>query len=398
MRFVPPAGAPLQLRQILNSLRVAISSNGHARESLEAIAARLRVKCILATGSGRAALYLILKSLHRLHPDRDVVVLPAYTCFSVPAAIVRAGLKMYPIDVNPDTLDFDSNQLSAVPERELLCIIACNLFGFPNEMLSARNAARAKGAYLIDDAAQALGSTRDGQLAGTLGDVGVYSLGRGKAVGTVGGGLIVTNSGEINMAIQTEEQNLAPSDSMHGPRLLLEMFSYSLLVDPRLFWIPNSLPFLKLGTTEFDPSFPIGKMHSLSLELLQQLFEGLDEINEIRRRNAKAITDALWSNRKLAFPRPAGNSQATFVRLPVMADDGAIRHRAVVCLRKAGIGASAFYPSAICDIPEIENHMSDRNFHRPHAEDLSRRLFTLPVHPFVNAHDIERMVEILTTL
>jgi perosamine synthetase len=208
----------------------------------------------------------------------------------------------------------------------------------------------------------------------------------------------VTNSDEIAAAVQSEEQNFAVPTSTHWWRLLLEMVSYSLLLNPQLFWIPNSLPFLRLGTTEFDPSFRIDPMNSLLLGLLNSLLEGLDDTNEIRRTNAKAITDALSSNAGLAFPRPDGNSRATFVRLPVLAHDHALRDRAVDRLRKAGIGASAFYPSAICDIPTIEKHMSVPNFHRTHAEDLSQRLFTLPVHPFVKTHDIERMAEILTAL
>jgi dTDP-4-amino-4,6-dideoxygalactose transaminase len=85
------------------------------------------------------------------------------------------------------------------------------------------------------------------------------------------------------------------------------------------------------------------------------------------------------------------------VRLPVVARDQAGRDRAIGELRNAGIGATAFYPSAICDIPEIAAHMSDCNFHRAQAEDLSRRLLTLPMHPFVNAQDLDRMIKVLDT-
>jgi perosamine synthetase len=333
-----------------------------------------------------------------MHPDREVVAVPAYTCFSVPAAIVRAGLKIYPVEIDPKTLDFDTEQLAAVPEEKLLCIVPCNLFGFPNDIPAVRYAARAKGAYVIDDAAQALGSTRDGKLAGTLGDVGIYSLGRGKSVGSVAGGLLVTDSDEIAATIQSEHKDLAASGTADGGRLLLKMFSYSLLLHPRLFWIPNSLPFLKLGTTEFEPSFPARGIHPLSLALLQLLLGNLDGVNQVRRTNAEKITGALRGSRNFEFPTPGASSQPTFLRLPVVARDHATRHRAIALLRDAGIGATAFYPSAICDIPGVKEHMSESSFHRVHAEELSRRLLTLPVHPFVQPKDIERMVDILTTL
>jgi perosamine synthetase len=395
MRFVPPTGAPLKMADILHSLTVR---NGHAKESFAAIATRLCVKHVFGASSGRAALWLALKSLHRLRPDRDVVAIPAYSCFSVPAAVVRAGLKICLVEVNPSTLDFDLEELASLPDAKLLCIIPCNLFGFSNDTFEIRNAARARGAYVVDDAAQALGSVRERQRAGMQGDVGIYSLGRGKSVGSVAGGLLVTDSDEIAAMIQSEATALTRSSATNGWGLLLKMFSYSILLHPRLFWIPNSLPFLKLGTTEFEPSFTVGEIHRFSIALLELLLEELEGINQIRRTNAQVITNALRESHNLAFPSPGVDSQPTFVRLPVLARDQARRNRAVSLLRDAGIGASSFYPSAICDIPGIENYTSRRNFHCPQAEELSRRLFTLPVHPFVQPQDIDRMVKILAAL
>src|SRR5262245_24400755 len=127
LRFVPPAGTPLEMRQILRALNMALSANGQAQKSLSLCARELRVPYIFGASSGRAALWLIVKSLVRLRPERDVVALPAYTCFSVAAAVVRAGLRIQPLDINPHTLDFDFSQLDRLPEKRLLCVITCNL-------------------------------------------------------------------------------------------------------------------------------------------------------------------------------------------------------------------------------------------------------------------------------
>jgi perosamine synthetase len=398
LRFVPPAGAPLKITQILHALKTVLSSNGRVGTYLTFCAARLHVQYVFGASSGRAALWLILKSLRRLRPECDLVAVPAYTCFSVPASVVRAGLKIHPVEIDPDTLDFDLSQLDALPDKKLLCIITSNLFGFVNDLPRVRQAAQAKGAFVLDDAAQALGAMRNGQFAGTLGDVGLYSLGRGKAVAAMEGGLIVTNSDEIARIVQAEAKNLNAPSLTHGAWLLLEMLVYSVLLRPGLYWIPNSLPFLKLGVTEFNPAFPTQQLHSLYRALLPRLLDGLQEINQIRRANARAIAEALAGNPNFDFPRPAPNTHPTFVRLPVIARDELTRQRAMNRLRDAGIGASSFYPSAICDIAGIEPHMSARDFHRKHAELLSQRLFTLPVNPFVRPQDLERMVDILTDL
>jgi dTDP-4-amino-4,6-dideoxygalactose transaminase len=153
-----------------------------------------------------------------------------------------------------------------------------------------------------------------------------------------------------------------------------------------------------MGLTEFNPAFPTEKLYPLCQTLLPQLLDEMAGVNQVRQSNAKAITQALEGEEHFSFPKPALNSDATFVRLPVVARDRATRDRAVSQLRGAGIGASSFYPSAICDIAGIETHMSTSNFHRPEAELLSQTLLTLPVHPLICAHDLERMVGILSSL
>jgi dTDP-4-amino-4,6-dideoxygalactose transaminase/glycosyltransferase involved in cell wall biosynthesis len=394
-RFVPPAGSPLRIKQILS----CAGANRPAEQHLRVIAERLRVKYVVGMRSGRAALWLALQSLHRLHPDRDTVAVPAYTCFSVPAAIVRASLKIHPLEIDPRTLDFNRASIAALPESRLLCIIPCNLFGFPNDISVVRDAARPRGAYVVDDAAQAMGSMDGSEPVGTRGDVGIYSLGRGKSIGSVGGGLLVTDSDEIADAARSDEASLVGAGEMSGAALLFKMLGYSLFLHPRLFWIPNSLPFLKLGITEFDPLFTVGKMPRLSTAVLEkQLPDELDRVNRVRQANAKAITEGLRGMRTFEVPNAGIDNKPTFVRLPVVAADRATRDRAIALLRAKGIGATTFYPSAICDIPGIDKHMSEPNLHCAQAEQLSERLFTLPVHPLLQERDIERIVETLEGL
>jgi perosamine synthetase len=394
-RLVPPAGAPLRMTEILVALLALVRLNRNNDEQLRKIATRLNTRYAFGASSGRAALSIVLKSLHRLRPDRNVIALPAYTCFSVPASIVRAGLKIHPVDVDGCTLDFDLCDLQEVPEKKLLCVVTSNLFGFPNDLPVVKQIANAKGAFTLDDAAQALGSTRNGLLAGSGGDVGIYSLGRGKALAALEGGLIVTDSDQIAEAIREEAKSLTRVSIVQGVRLLLEMMAYSIFLRPSLYWIPSSLPFLKLGVTEFDPGFPMRELHPVSLAILDPLFERLDEMNRLRRSNAMAISQALPTTSKFQFPRPNPNTLPAFVRLPVIARDKELRERVVKNLRKAGMSAGPVYPTAICEIQGLESHMAVDDFHRKGAELLSERLFTLPVNPFVTADDRRRMVDVL---
>jgi dTDP-4-amino-4,6-dideoxygalactose transaminase len=386
------------MAQILGALKIAFSSNGNTEECLAALAARLQGRSIFGVSSGRAALWLILKSLHRLRPDRDIVALPAYTCFSVPASIVRARLKLHPLEIDPETLDFDFSRLDSLPREKLLCILSSNLFGLVNDLSRIQEIARTKGAFLVDDAAQALGASRNSQPAGTLGDVGLYSLARGKTLASVGGGIIVTNSEEIARAIQSEVRSLPAASSAHAAWVLLQMLAYAAFLKPRLYWIPNSLPFLKLGVTEFVPNFPTASLSSFTRALLPQLMDRLEEINQVRQKNAIAIANGLSGNPYFTVPRLAPDCQPSYIRFPLIAKDVATRQWAVSHLRAAGIGASPFYPTAICDIAGIEPYMASGDFHRPQAEALSQTLLTLPTHPYVRPQDLSRMIDILNKL
>ena len=394
LRFVSPAGTSVALREFFSATRTLLRPEAEEQKYLSSFAGIWNVSHAFGLSSGRAAFWLILKTLHRLRPDRDVVAIPAYTCFSVAAAIVRAGLKIHPVEVDPRTLDFDYARLAEVPGAKLLCIVTSNLFGIVNDGARICDIARHKGAFVVDDAAQALGASRNGQFAGTIGDVGFCSMGRGKPLAGKGG-LILTNSQTIAEGLGDEILRIPRSSWSHDSRLFLEVLAGSLLLNPRLYWIPRGLPFLKLGVTEFNPYFSIARLPAFSLALLPHTIGRLAELNETRNRNARKLIHGIEGSSSFFVPGGGDKFQASYLRLPVLAKSGELRNRAITKLNRAGIGASPFYPSAICDIPAVAQYLATPDFHRPCAEELSRRLLTLPTHPLVGERDVQRMLEVL---
>ena len=164
LRSLSPVGTPLRLRTVLAALRGAQRGDNQHRVFAGALAERHEGAACVPVSSGRAALMLILETL-REHADpwRNEVVLPAYTCFSVPSAIVRAGLKVVPCDIDPDHLDFDQSMLPRLVSSRTLCIVPNHLFGFPARMELVLEVARAHRAYVVEDAAQSLGARLGGR-------------------------------------------------------------------------------------------------------------------------------------------------------------------------------------------------------------------------------------------
>jgi dTDP-4-amino-4,6-dideoxygalactose transaminase len=392
-RFLAPAGVRQSITHALLSASVLLRRGQDSSASLAALREPLGVQYVFGAGSARAGLYLALKALHRLEPKRNVVAIPAYTCFSVAAAAVRAGFKIYPLELLPETLDFDYRDLERLPSQGLLGIVTANLFGFANDISRISRIAHSKGAFVIDDAAQSLGATRDRKASGTCADIGVFSLGRGKPLPAGEGGLIVTDSSRIATVLTGEFRSATRCSFQQEAKLLVKVILAAVFLHPRLYRIPNSMKFLKLGVTEFDPTFPVTELSKISRTLLLRNIGLLSELNRLRATKASRIRWRKITN--FHAPEQPAESMPTYLRFPLLAKNHVLRDQAVLELWRAGIGATPFYPSAICDIPGIDRHMAIPDFHRPRAEEISRRLLTLPTHSFVETRDIDRMIDIL---
>ena len=105
--------------------------------------------------SGRAALWLILKALSALKPKKEVLI-PAYACPAIPAAVFKAGLKPVLVDINLTDFGFDHQDLERKIGKDTLAVIVVHLFGYPAAVDPALKLCRENGVFLVEDGAQAL--------------------------------------------------------------------------------------------------------------------------------------------------------------------------------------------------------------------------------------------------
>ncbi len=398
LTLLAPAGSIVGARVLARGCKSWLFARADADEGLDFVARYFRVQHALGVSSGRAALAVILKALRSMRPECEIVAVPAYTCFSVAAAVVRLGLKIYPIEVDSRTLDCDYAKLAGLPSRGLLCIVTSNLFGFVNNAERLREIARDKGAFLVDDIAQSLGASRKGKLSGSIADVSFFSLGRGKPLPAGEGGVVVTDSGEIARAVREQLAQFRAATRRQDAGAFAKVLATAIFLNRYLYRIPDSLPFLKLGATPFEPGFPMKGLPCFSRSLALELLGTLPELNDGRRERAAWITRAIAGNDGFIAPLPAPGCNPTYLRFPLLARNRELRDLAVKELRRAGIGATPFYPSALCDIPGIGKWMATPDHHRPRAENLAARLLTLPTHSQVRKDDTVRLASLLSHL
>jgi perosamine synthetase len=374
---LPPAGTKIPLSAICRAIKESRPENNGTL--LDPIKEYLATRNVLFLSSGRAALWLILKALAKLSPDRTEVVLPAYTCPAVASAVLKAGLKPVLCDINLNDFGFYREALAEKVGKKTLTVVLVHLFGYPANLHEVREICREQGVFLVEDAAQAFGnrlSDSEGSKLGLLGDAGFYSFGRGKPVSLMQGGILVTKSEEIFAAAKGIYRDLNHQGAFPNVRYGITLASYALLSNPHAYWIPQRLPFLHLGETIFEPDFVRSEGTPLAGVLAGKMIESIEEEKEIRRANSE------WYSANLGdIPGVDAVPSAIFpyLRYPLLLKDRTRRDGVLDRLMSRGTGAALFYPSPLNELPGLKEVWQDETTY-PNARKLSHTLITLPVH------------------
>ena len=131
-------------------------------------------KAALLTHSCTAALEMaaILCDLQ----SGDEVIMPSFTFVSTANAVALRGAVPVFVDIQPETLNIDPDQVEKAVTEKTKAIFAVHYAGFPADMDALAHIARKHDLLLVEDAAQALGSTYKDRPAGSLGDMAAFSF------------------------------------------------------------------------------------------------------------------------------------------------------------------------------------------------------------------------------
>ena len=166
---------------------------GEAAQKFETDVARwIGVKHAVTVASGTDALILGLKAMG-VGPG-DEVITPAYSFFCSTSSIILAGATPVLVDVEPDTYNLSPRLVEAAMTSKTKAIMPVHLYGQCADMGPLMAISKKHGIPLIEDFAQSIGATYQGQQAGTMGLVGATSFYPTKNLGGAGdGGLVTTN-------------------------------------------------------------------------------------------------------------------------------------------------------------------------------------------------------------
>ena len=334
----------------------------------------------------------------KLTSPRREVVLPGYSCPSVFAAVVNAGLTPILCDLSPNSFQLSLSDLQKKVGPRTLAVVVVHLFGLPDRIATIKKIAAPDGIMILEDAAQALGSSIDSTghfQTGEIGDLSVFSFGQGKPFSLLSGGAVIVNNPDLNEAVAKIFDTLkAPSGLPATPLHVAKLTAYAFLFHPLLFWIPQSLPFLNIGKTVFTLDLDYEKMQPLTLRLGQIMMDQVEILRTCRMNLARRYANLLKGISKHLAYIPSVNSEVHLLRFPLIFKNEGDRDACLEALIRAKLGASGSYP---CPLNGFEAALQYLPVHTnlENALDISRKVLTLPLHPYVRTCDAVRVSQII---
>ena len=389
LRKLPIISSSAGFGDIISSMR---SQKGLCVSSKfrEALSVATGVTNIYLTNSGISAFYLILKAISKLSPKKEIV-LSAYTAGSLIVAIRKAGLKPVLCDISLDDFNMDTGAVMNVLSDNTLAVLAIHMFGIGSRGLGTLRANLPRGAFLIEDCCQAMGSIVDGSAVGASGDVSFFSYNRGKNLPLCGGGSIAT--GDVFIAKAIEDQMREISEISFFGKLTngLRSLAFTLFTNPYLYGLAYPL------ASRFREDAPPGdiearKMGDFTAALGTRLIEMMEEFARKRYDNGLYLLKGLRVLDGITLPEIPEGFRPAFNRMPILFKDLERRQLAKERLSESGIEASRMYLRPL-------HHMFELGYgvlEFPSACYLAEHLLTLPVYPELKKRDLDRIIRIIS--
>ncbi|GAA0723202.1 DegT/DnrJ/EryC1/StrS family aminotransferase [Dokdonella soli] len=322
--------------------------------------------------------------------------MPAYTCPLVALAVAHCGLELRLCDLAPGSIDFDAGELARVCDRDVLAIVPTHLAGRIADIDTALAIARRVGAFVIEDAAQALGARRDGRPVGFEGDAGFFSLAVGKGLTTYEGGLLVARDPELRREFARTSREIVPRRIGWELKRSLQLLGYHAFYRPSLLGLAYGAP-LRRALRRGDPVAAVGDDFSLPIPL-HTLGRWRQSVGARAFARLPEFLDACAAQaqrRRAQLARIAGidvvddpsGAQGVWPFLLLRLPDEATRDAILRKLWGAGLGVSRLFIHALPDYGYLQDVVGEQD--APNARVFAATTLTISNSPWLLDEEFE---------
>lgn len=304
----------------------------------------------IATSSGTTALHTALVAAGVEQGD-EVVTTP-FTFAATSNSILYSNATPVYADIDPKTFNLNPEKIEEKITDKTKAIMPVHLYGQPADMDPILEIAEKHDLKVIEDAAQAHGSTYKGKKIGSIGDLGCFSFYPTKNMTTGEGGMVTTN-----------DEELAEKSSMVRAHGESKRYEQSLLgYNYRMTDIAASIGLVQL--------------------------KNIDQINKKRNENAEYLSERLSDVEGITTPEIAENVTHVFHQytIRVSKDRDAFKD----FLTQKEIGTGVHYPIVLYKQPYYQNIGLTGNC--PEAELAANQVISLPVHPSLTQEELDTII------
>jgi UDP-2-acetamido-2-deoxy-ribo-hexuluronate aminotransferase len=336
-------------------------------EELEArLADYVGSKHCLSCASGTDALVIALMALD-IGPG-DAVFTTPFTFFATVETIALTGATPVMVDIDLATFNIDPAKLEAAiagfadnPKYEGLtpkAIMPVDLFGLAADYAAIRPIAARHGITVIEDAAQSFGARLDNRRAGSLAEIGCTSFFPAKPLGCYGdGGAMFTDDDALMDKFR--------SIRVHGQGA--DRYEHA-----------------RIGLT--------ARLDAVQAAVLLAKMDIFDDEIDARQRVAKSYDAAIAdAGLPLVTPVVPSGYLSAWAQYSVLADDEAARDAYRAKLGEAGVPTMVYYPKPM-HLQTAMAYLGHGEGDFPVSEEASKRIFSLPMHPYLVDDEIARVV------
>ncbi|MBF0497593.1 MAG: DegT/DnrJ/EryC1/StrS family aminotransferase [Deltaproteobacteria bacterium] len=311
----------------------------------------------ITCASGTCALVMALMA-YNVGPG-DAVLTSPFTFIATAEAISLVGATPVFVDIDPRTFNLDPHLLRDAADRVLeqgrLCpvgLIPVDLFGLPADYRAIMPLAAEKCLFVLEDAAQSFGGRYYGRLTGSLGQVAATSFFPAKPLGCYGdGGAVFTDDDALAAHIRSIRVHGEGQDKYHNVRVGLN-----------------------------------GRMDSIQAATLSVKLAAFTKELETRQSIARRYTQGLSAY--VETPRIPDGVTSAWAQYSILTDR---RDQVQAELQAVGIPTAVYYPKPL-HLQEAYAHLGLGPGSFPVAEAISRRILSLPMHPYLEDDEIDFII------
>jgi dTDP-4-amino-4,6-dideoxygalactose transaminase len=324
------------------------------------------VKHAIGCASGTDALLMALLA-YQIGPG-DAVFTSPFTFIATAEVISLLGATPVFVDIDPKTFNIDpvklQSAIKAVPDKNSVLkprgIICVDLFGLPADYNRINTIAGKHDLFVIEDAAQSFGGEANGKMACSYGNIGCTSFFPAKPLGCYGdGGMCFTNDDELAEVMK--------SLRVHGKG-------------------HHKYENVRIGLN--------GRLDTFQAGILLAKFDIFPEEIELRQQVANRYASLLNAHSNLQLPAIPQDYKSAWAQYSVLAADETQRTDLQNKLKETDIPTAIYYPKPL----HLQNAFSVLGYRKgdfPISEEISRRILSLPMHPYLAEEEQQKIAEVI---